>query len=308
MPPDVGRYILSPEWEWILAIEMFLAGVAAGTMFFIALAQFAGNQEDRGVAARLGLVPAPLMVVVAILLVVDLGQPARFLNLILRSPGAAERPGLFMFNANSPMTWGSYTILIFGLFTAITFLDALTHWDRMRLPRLVDVVAHNPVYLGLSAFFALATGAYSGVLINVTNQGVWSDTFMVGALYVAFTALSGMAIAAIATDRWRAPATAGAVRSGLLGFAAICAVLLVVFLAELAAQRNLSPLVASLKEFVAPIFWFSVLAAIVAPIVMNLGRVRVGSGRLTVLGVVVLAGVLAFRWALLYSSLAAIAS
>ncbi len=305
--PDIGRYVLSPEWEWLLAIEMFVAGVAAGTMFFIALARFAGLPADREVAARLGIVPAPLMLLVAALLVVDLGQPSRFLNLILRSPGAAERgPGPFMFNPNSPMTWGSYAILLFGLFTAVAFLDALGHFGWLPRGRLLEAVAHQPIFVAISAAFALATGAYSGVLINVTNQGVWSDTFMLGAIYVSFTALSGMAVAAIATDRWRAVSTAGAVRSGLLSFASVTGVLLVIFLVSLAGQRNLSPLAASMQHLVAPLFWISMLAAIVIPIVWTAGLVR-RTGRLAVLGVVVLAGVLAFRYAMLYSSLAAIA-
>lgn len=304
--PDIGRYVLAPEWEWILVIEMFLAGIAAGTMFFIALAHFAGLPADREVAARLGIIPAPLMLVVAILLVVDLGQPARFLNVIFRDPAAVERgPGPLMFNPNSPMSWGSYLILIFGLFTAIAFLDAVGHFGWLRLPERFDGIAHHPIVVGLAALFALATGAYSGVLMNVTNQGVWSDTFMVGAIYVAFSALSGMAVAAIATDRWRATATAAAVRGGLLAFATVSGVLLLIFLVGLAAQRNLSPLALSLNDLVAPAFWVAVLAAIVVPIVWTAGLLK-RPGRLAVLGVVVLVGVLAFRYAMLYSALAAI--
>ncbi len=303
----ITPYVLPPEWEWILALEMFAAGIAAGTILFIAFANLAGDQEDREVAARAGVIVAPLMLVVAVLLIVDLGQPGRFLNLILRSPEAVERgPSPLMFNANSPMSWGSYVIGIFGIATAIAFADALVHMRRFPLPRgLIEAVAHNPVYLAISAILALATGAYSGVLINVTNQGVWSDTFMLGALYVAFSALSGMAVAAIASDSLRAGRTAGAVRFGLAGFAGVCAVLLAIFVAGLASSGDASSLVATLHEFVGPLFWIAVIAAVVVPLALAIPRSALrGPGRMATVGVIVLIGVLAFRAAMLYSSIA----
>ncbi|MGH2499836.1 MAG: NrfD/PsrC family molybdoenzyme membrane anchor subunit [Candidatus Limnocylindria bacterium] len=308
----INEYLIEPHWaNWMLVLEMFAAGVAAGTFLFIALANLAGGKgragtEDREVAARLGFVPLPLMLVVAILLVVDLGQPFRFLNLVVRSPIAEERgPSPIMFNLNSPMNWGTAVIVVFGLFTLVAFLDALFHTGRWRLA-LSEALSHNPVWLAIGAFFALATGAYSGVLINVTSQNVWGDTFLLGALFAAFSALSGMAVAAIATDRMRAPRTAGAVRSGLIGFAAICGLLLALLVINLLAVGRASPLIGTMRELVAPVFWIGVVgAAILAPIVLLLLRRRPAT-RLAVVGVVVLAGVLAFRYSMLYSALAAV--
>ncbi len=303
----ITPYVLPPEWEWILALEMFAAGVAAGTILFIAFANLAGDQADREVAARAGVIAAPLMLLVAVLLVVDLGQPGRFLNLILRSPGAVERgPSPLMFNASSPMSWGSYVIGIFGIFTAVSFADALVHVRRFALPRgLVEAVAHNPVFHAVSGVLALATAAYSGVLINVSNQGVWSDTFMLGSLYVAFSALSGMAVAAIASDTLRAGRTAGAVRFGLAAFAGVCALLLAIFVAGLASSGDASSLVATLHEFVGPLFWLAVIAAVLVPLALAIPRSALRApGRMATVGVIVLIGVLAFRAAMLYSSIA----
>jgi hypothetical protein len=310
-----NTYLSEPHWaNWILTTEMFVAGLAAGTLFFIALANLVGNKEDREVAARLGFVPLPLMVVVAILLIADLGQPGRFLNLVFTSPAAAERPGPFMLNPNSPMNWGTYTILVFGLLTIVPFLDALRHTGRLRAGGgVVETLAHNPVGMVLAAIFALATGAYSGVLVNVTNQNVWSDTYILGGLYVAFSALCGFAVAGIVADRMRARATAGAVRSGLLGTAAVAGVLLALFVGNLVALGAATPLIAAMTALVAPLFWVGAVGlAVLYPIVAiaagpRLQVARVNASGLAVVGVVVLIGVLAFRWSLLHSALAAVA-
>lgn len=310
----ITDYVIEPHWaNWMLTLEMFIAGVAAGTFFFIALANLFGDKEDREVAARLGFIPLPLMLVVGLLLIVDLGQPLRFLNLIFTHPAAAERAGPLMFNANSPMNWGTYVILVFGALTLIPFLDALRHTGRLRVAGgLVETLAHNPIGMAVCALFALATGSYSGVLVNTTNQPVWSDTYILGGLYTVFSALSGFAVAGIVADRMRARRTAGAVRTGLLGTAAIAAILVVLFVANLAALGSAGDVIATMSQLVAPIFWIGVVGlALAYPIVFVATGTRLAVGqvrleRLAVMGAAVLVGVLAFRYVFLYSALAAL--
>lgn len=314
-------YVLEPHWaNWMLVLEMFIAGVAAGTIFVIALLNLGARRgtragdEDHEVAARLGFIPLPLMLVVAVLLIADLGEPTRFLNLVLRSAAAPERgPGPLMFNANSPMNWGTYVILIFGALTVVPFVDALKHTGRWRLRTdLIDAVAHNPIFMAVCGFFALATGTYSGVLLNVTSQNVWSDTILVGVMYMVFSALSGVAVAAIVADRMGATRTAQGVRQALLWFAAIAGVLVLVFVVNLAAVGRALPLVGTFEQLVAPIFWLGVVGlAILFPIIVMSRRGTLALGRvdltdLAVVGTLVLVGVLAFRYALLYSALAAL--
>jgi formate-dependent nitrite reductase membrane component NrfD len=343
-------YVIEPHWaDWKLVLEMFVAGVAAGTFLFIALANFASDRifrtrtvrtertdrtvrtdrtsvvvdEDVEVAARAGLVPFPLMLLVGLLLVVDLGEPFRFLNIVFRSPGAAERGPLpIMFNLNSPMNWGTYIIMVFGLFATVAFLDALWHRRTFRGLSIVETLSHNPIWLAIGAFFALATGAYSGVLVNVTSQNVWGDTILLGAAYVAFSALSGMAVAAIIADRMGARRTAAAVQNALFWFAAICGVIVLLIVLNLALVGRAFPLIADLEFLVAPVFWIGVVGlAILYPLLTYWrgGPVRVRRsgtttlavagydlGRLAIVGAGVLIGVLAFRYVLLYSAAAAV--
>ena len=302
-------YVLQPEWEWPITIALFIAGVASGAYAAMGLIHFAGDARDQAVAHRLALIPMPLMILVPILLTVDLGQPGRFLNLLLRNPAAAERgPSPFMFNPNSPMNWGSWAMVVFGLFTAIAFVDALHHSGRLRLPGF-EPVAHNIVILGIGELLALVVSGYSGVLVNVTNQGVWSDTFLMGALFICFSELSGMAVAAIVSDRMGAARTSAAIRTALFGAAAVSAVVLVLFLAGLANQADgsLGALIGSLSELVGPVFWIGAVGlGLLVPLLWLSPRriVRVPATSLALVGVLVLIGVLAFRYAMFFSAIA----
>lgn len=307
------KYVLPPEWEWPITIALFLAGLAAGTYSVMGLLHFAGDERDHPVLRRLGFIPMPIMIVVPLLLIYDLGQQGRFLNLVIRNPAAAERgPSPLMFNPNSPMNWGTWAMLVFAAFTALAFADSLHHSGRLRLAWL-EPLSHNTILLAIGEVFALIVSGYSGVLVNVTNQGIWSDTFLMGALFICFSELSGMAIAAIVCDRMGATHTALAIRRALFGFAAVSAVFLVVFLAGLATQQDgsLAALVASLHELVAPVFWIGAVGlALLVPLLALAPRplVRVPNGSLAMIGLLVLVGVLAFRYAMFFSAISFVQS
>jgi formate-dependent nitrite reductase membrane component NrfD len=305
-------YVLPPGWEWPITIALTIAGMASGAYAAMGLIHFAGDKRDQPVAHRLGFVPLPLMLIVPIMLIVDLGSPGRFLNLLVTNPAAAERPGPFMFNANSPMNWGSWAMVIFGAFAALAFADALHHSGRMRVAWL-EPISHNIVVLAVGALFALVVSGYSGVLLNVTNQGVWSDTWLMGALFICISELSGFALALIVSDRMGATHTSAALRTALFYAAGVSTVILVLFLADLATQQDgsLGALVASLHEFVAPAFWIGAVGlGLLVPLLALSPRpiVRVSNGSLALIGVLVLVGMLAFRYAMFFSAISFVQS
>jgi formate-dependent nitrite reductase membrane component NrfD len=308
--PD--KYVLPPEWEWPITIALFIAGVASGAYATMGLIHFAGDKRDQPVAWRLAFIPLPLMLIVPLLLIVDLGQPGRFLNLLITSPGAAERPGPLMFNPNSPMNWGSWATVIFGAFAALAFADALHHTGRMRLDWL-DGLSHNIVVLAIGELFALVVSGYSGVLVNVTNQGVWSDTWLMGALFICFSELSGMAVALLVSDRMGAVRTSAALRTALFYAAAVSTVVLVLFLVSLATQQDgsLAALIASLHEFVGPVFWIGAVGLALLVPLLALGPRRLApmpNASLSLIALLVLVGVLAFRYAVFFSAISFVQS
>lgn len=297
-------YLQEPEWTWLLVVEMSLAAIAAGTYFAYGSMEIGGHREDRRVTHKLGLIPLPLMLLVALILIVDLGQPGRFINLILTASSAVpERGGPLMWNTASPLSIGTYVITLFGFFTLVAFIDSLRHAGPPQTRDWWERIAHNKVFQGVGGFFALLTGSYSGVLINVTQQTVWTDTILHGAVYCAMAAFSGVGVAAIIAQRSGASeGTVRALRDALLWIAAINAVLLVLMLVNLNVYAQ--PLVLSLT--VAPVFWIGVVALGLAVPLYLLVTGRVTPGRVALAGWLALVAAVSLRYSILFSAIAAL--
>jgi len=93
----------------------------------------------------------------------------------------------------------------------------------------------------------------------------------------------------------------------------VSAVVLVLFLGGLATQQDgsLAALIASLHELVGVAFWVGAVGlALVVPLLMLAPRplIRVPNGSLALIGVLVLVGVLAFRYAMFFSAISFVQS
>lgn len=292
----------SPEWGWLILGAMFLSAVAAGAYFAYSSIELSGTRREHQVTLRyLGLIPLPLVLTVPLLLTIDLGQPLRFTNLLIRSPFATERPGPLMFNPNSPMDWGSWGLLLFGVFALVAFLDSASHLWRWPF-RFLEPIAHNLVFGIAGGALSLLVGAYLGVLLSVTQQPVWSDSLLAGALYVTMEAFAGMGIAAIVASRVRAPATMRATRTGLLYTGIATVVVLVLFVAQLGIAGAAAPLAFSAR--VGPVFWIGgVVLGLIAPLYLAWrGETR----QLAIAGWLSILLVLALRYSVLFSASAAL--
>lgn len=299
-----GRaYLQEPEWTWLVVLEMFVAALAAGSYFAYGTIEIGGHREDREVSNVLGFVPMPLMILAAFLLTLDLGQPLRFLNLLLTSGSAVpERGGPFMLNLGSPMSAGSYVIAIFGLFTLVAFVDSLTHAGRLgSLPGL-EALAHNAVWQGVGGLFALGTGAYSGILLNVTQQTVWTDSIFHGALYTTEAAFAGVGVAALVARTRGSPGLVHALRDALIAIAVINLLLLLAFVVTLGQFAQ--PLLVSLT--VAPVFWLGVVVLGLAVPLWLLVRQDVTRERIAFAGALAIVAALSFRYSIVFSAIAAL--
>ena len=213
-----------PEWQWLVITYFFVGGLAGGCYFLAALIDLYGRPEDRPLA-RLGYYIAfPCVVVSGILLTVDLGRPLRFWHMLIESN--TYRP---MFKYWSPMSVGAWALLIFGLFTFLSFLGALAEDDasadrgRIRWPALRTIGArwpalrrlHGSSALGrmisvIGAIFGLYIAGYTGVLLAVTNRPIWSDTPLLGMLFVVSAASTAAALMMLVAHRsgWTMPGLA----------------------------------------------------------------------------------------------------
>ncbi len=175
-----------PNWEWLIILYFFLGGIAAGAYAIAVMVDFVGTAEDRAVARVGYLIAFPLIIVSGLLLTLDLGQPLRFWHMLI-----ASQTGDIMFKWWSPMSVGSWALLIFGAFSFVSFLGAIGVRPLESLP------ARGPLgtLFGIvGAIFGLFIAGYTGVLLSTTNQPVWADSQLLGALFLASAASTAIAV------------------------------------------------------------------------------------------------------------------
>jgi formate-dependent nitrite reductase membrane component NrfD len=211
--PSSTWFTTAPHWQWYIVLYFFIGGLAGGCYFLAAVIDLFGRRVDRPLA-RLGYYVAfPAVVLSGLLLTVDLSRPFRFWHMLIERNTFAP-----MFKYWSPMSIGSWALLIFGFFTFVSFLAALADDDRVRAPlvrrfqwpALRALRAPSPagsivaVLGGISGFYI---AGYTGILLAVTNRPVWSDTPFLGLLFIASAASTSAALLILLAHRggWRLP-------------------------------------------------------------------------------------------------------
>ncbi|KRT66282.1 MAG: Polysulfide reductase NrfD, protein NrfD [Candidatus Rokubacteria bacterium CSP1-6] len=268
----------TPDWGMMIVFYFFLGGIAGGSYFTAAIADNFGGPRDRQVI-RLGYwLSLPLVLICGILLIADLGVPARFLNM------------LFTFKFWDPMSIGAWMVGVFGLFSFLSCVLSLSSSEAMvTLRRKVSLV-------GTLAGFFLAS--YTGVLLSATALPFWSEARLMGALFLASGASTGMAAISLLLflsggstgEAW------GKVKRADRYSMILELVILAVFLGLLGSAA--APIIQG--QF-APLFWGGlVVAGLVVPLVLDF----VGSKAKTLVAlsaILVLAGGFILRYVLLMS-------
>jgi formate-dependent nitrite reductase membrane component NrfD len=152
--------------------------------------ELVGGPEDRPIARMGYYIAFPLSIVCAILLIMDLGQPGRFWHMIVYSKTFTPWPKL-----DSPISVGSYALLFFGLFSFLSFVDALIETGRLPWAPLREKYSGIPrlIYSVIGAFFGFFLASYTGVLLATTHLSAWANNPLLGALFIASGASTGMA-------------------------------------------------------------------------------------------------------------------
>jgi formate-dependent nitrite reductase membrane component NrfD len=206
---EAEHFVRAPDWTWFIVPYFFLAGLAGGCYAIATLLRLWGTRADEP-ATRLGYYAAFLAFVPCpVLLTLDLTQPLRFWHMLWNTTPANQGPN---FKSGSPMSLGSWALVVFGLFALVSFLDALVRDGRLRwrpvvgLSRLLDG-AFGRIWIVVGALLGTFVAGYTGVLLAVSNQPVWSDTWALGGLFLA-SGLAGAAALLMLLVRLRRDASA----------------------------------------------------------------------------------------------------
>jgi hypothetical protein len=147
-----------PVWTWEIPLYFFLGGIAGVSSCIAFSAElFHGDPAVIRISLWMALTGAALC---PVLLIADLGRPARFLNM------------LRVFKIQSPMSVGAWILFLFGGFA---FLAVLGHELVLRGFSSLPFLALLWTGESLGAVTGLLLASYTGVLIGATVVPVWSQ-------------------------------------------------------------------------------------------------------------------------------------
>ena len=170
-------------WGIPVALDLFFAGLGAGLFLVAVTADWFGGERYCGVR-RVGGILAPWPVIFGVLLlVVDLGNPQRFYEFVLKSdlsfPFLNYRP-------SSVMSTGTWLLAFFVTISLCYFVLSLIRWPFAGDEKLRKAI-------GIVGFpFALLVTIYTGVLIAATSVPLW-NTAVLPALFTSSALLTGLA-------------------------------------------------------------------------------------------------------------------
>ena len=302
--PSSTWFTSAPHWQWYIVLYFFIGGLAGGCYFLAAVIDLFGRRADRPLA-RLGYYVAfPAVVLSGLLLTVDLARPLRFWHMLIERN--TYEP---MFKYWSPMSIGSWALMIFGAFTFVSFFAALADDDRVRSPFLRRFqwpalrALRAPAPLGsivavLGGMAGFYIAGYTGILLAVTNRPIWSDTPLLGMLFLVSAASTSAALLILLAHRggWRLP--------GLVDLHRFDDWVIVLELMVLiAVMVSLGPVLrAWLNAWGVLLVVGVVVLGMIAPLVLSFRARRVGVAHTTTSAILVLIGGFLLRVVVVLSS------
>jgi formate-dependent nitrite reductase membrane component NrfD len=163
-----GPMMHAAVWTWEVPLYFWFGGMAAGSSFVALACEAVGDRESAVTARRVTLAAA---IPAAPLLVMDLGRPERFLNM------------LRIFKPRSPMSMGAWCVAAFsGAAASAVAADLL---GRRRTARALG---------GATAALGTYLGSYTGVLLASTAVPVWARSrLFLPPIFVCTAAATGAA-------------------------------------------------------------------------------------------------------------------
>ncbi len=195
----------APHWEWyFIAMYFFIGGVSAGAYFIGSFIELMGYEKLRQVSRIAYYIAFPLICITPVFLIADLGRPERFWHLFF-----SNGPNSIYANHTSPLSVGTWALLVFSGMSFLSFLNALVEDGKLisaalkRVHELFSRIPHK-VYAAVGSFFGFFVAGYTGVLLNTTARPLWAGTDpWIGSLFIVSGASTGAAAIVLVMARQR---------------------------------------------------------------------------------------------------------
>jgi formate-dependent nitrite reductase membrane component NrfD len=275
----MGDYVVFHDVSWhaTYAIYFFVIGICAG-LAFLSYGSWV-NPALRSLREKAAYGSIALLAVGGVLLIADLSQPMRFLNIL--------HPGYLSFT--SPLAWGALNIVAFGV-VSVLYVLALRKNDEKR----------GRLLAGIAALLALGLPIYTGYDLTVhQSRPVWNTPIM-PVLFVAQAVASGSAIGTLL-----AGADDGAqkiLRQLMLWSTGAVGIILVSILGTTnygGSAQELTFIILTTGTMGLVFIGLGVVAGTAAPVAMLLAPIGAKKGVLALSALLILLGSAALRYALL---------
>ena len=171
---------LQDAWGPLVAWYLFLAGTGAGAYMIGVIADHMGGRYKP--VAKIGIcLGAPMVVVGAILLLLDLGHPARFLLAFLNPQSSMISIGIIII---------SVFILLGFIHMAMLIFNKKNWWGHLWLGRI-------------NFLFALGTTIYTGLLLGLLKAVPFWNTLTLPILFFISALSTGVGAIMVGLGFWR---------------------------------------------------------------------------------------------------------
>lgn len=161
---------LQTSWGWLIAVYLFLAGIAAGAYIcaFVSWSKFRGDN----LISRVGIfLAAPCLGLSILFLFFDIDRPAQFMNAFFRPH-------------SSMISVGTWVLTIFFVICAI-------QWLKCVLAREKTISESNLVWF-VGFIFAVLAAFYTGVLLWEMRGIPFWNTILIPLLFLASALSTGI--------------------------------------------------------------------------------------------------------------------
>ena len=182
-----GRPMIKKStWKWPIPVYMFLGGVAGGVAVIGAAAEILGGDKHKSTVRHARWLALALAAICPVLLIEDLGRPARFYRM------------LRIFKVASPLNVGTWILSVFGLLSGILGAkqaaeDGVVIPRESGLGRSLRAVPSGP-FTALHGLVGVCLAGYTGVVLAATAIPLWAAAgILLGPLFLATGVASGAA-------------------------------------------------------------------------------------------------------------------
>ena len=173
-----------PHWKWLVTGYFFLGGISGASAVIAAFGRLSGGSPGASVSRVATYVSVVALVPCPPLLILDLGRPGRFLNM------------LRVFRTSSPMSVGTWGLTAFGVITAMsTLLQMADDLAPGTWPLSAETRRRGSSTVALlGAISGFFVAGYTGVLLAATAVPLWSKRpALLGPLFLSSAMASATA-------------------------------------------------------------------------------------------------------------------